>query len=375
MSGIYVHIPFCRKACHYCNFHFSTQTGLQEDMVWAICREIEMRADYLEDKHLDSIYFGGGTPSLLSEEQLNTILDKICAHFFINEAAEITLEANPDDLSEYYLKTLTGSGVNRLSIGVQSFFDDELIWMNRSHNVQQAEECIANARAQGIQDISIDLIFALPGSTTKRWQANLEKFIKMQLDHLSCYGLTVEPRTALEYMVRSGKTGNIDERKYEEQFRLAEELLGEASYERYEISNYAKDGRYAKHNSSYWKGEEYLGLGPSAHSFNGISRRWNISHNSKYINCIKTGDRFYEEEYLSEADRFNEYIMTGLRTKWGCSENKLKTMNADYFELFRADASKQMHIGLMEKRSGNYYLKGEGWLMADAVMASLFIES
>jgi len=375
MSGIYVHIPFCRKACHYCNFHFSTQTKLQDDIVWAICRELELRADYLEDKHLDSIYFGGGTPSLLSEVQLNTILNKMHSHFFLNEDAEITLEANPDDLNKDYVRALDKSGVNRLSIGIQSFFDDELIWMNRSHNARQAEDCIAIARDQGIHDISIDLIFALPESNTKRWEANLEKFISLGVDHLSCYGLTVEPKTALEYMVRSGKTSNIDDKKYEEQFKLTQKMLSEASFERYEISNYAKDGRYAKHNSAYWNGKEYLGLGPSAHSFNGLSRRWNISHNPKYINRIKKGEPYYEEEHLSEADRFNEYIMTGLRTKWGCDEEKMKAMNAKYFELFKADANKQVQIGLMENRSGHFYLKEEGWLMADAVMASLFIES
>ena len=277
MAGIYIHIPFCKKACHYCNFHFSTSKTLLPQMIQAICAEAAMRSDYIRED-IETIYFGGGTPSLISIDDLQFTLETLRSLFRIEVKAEVTLEANPDDITKEKLQGWRSVGINRLSIGVQSFFDDDLLWMNRAHNAAQANESILLAQQAGFENISIDLIYGLPGLTDERWQRNVQLAFKLDVPHLSCYALTVEPNTALQKMIDLNKKENIDPEKQGRQFELLMQWCGEAGYEHYEISNFARPEFKSKHNSSYWKGLPYIGVGPSAHSYNGESRQWNISN-------------------------------------------------------------------------------------------------
>ena len=317
MAGIYLHIPFCKKACHYCNFHFSTSLQLKNEFIDALLKEIQLQQDFLGGKEVQSIYFGGGTPSLLAENELGAILDLLHQRFNISPSAEITLEANPDDITAEKVSAWRESGINRLSIGIQSFYEEHLLWMNRAHSATQALECISIARQGGIANMTIDLIYGIPCLTDEQWASNVQRAIEFGIPHLSCYALTVEPKTALDALIRKNKLADINPDDQARQFLLLTELLEQAGYEHYEISNFARPGFRSRHNSSYWQGVPYLGLGPSAHSYANGKRQWNIASNIRYIESIRAGEIPFEEELLTTTQQYNEYIMTALRTLEG----------------------------------------------------------
>ena len=372
MSGVYIHIPFCRQKCHYCNFHFAVSRKHRQDLIDALIREIELNHSFLPGKNLDSLYFGGGTPSLLPWEDIQALILQVKAYFELAPGSEITLEANPDDLDPDYLEALKETGINRLSLGVQSFMDDELLAMNRVHDSREARKAIKMVLEAGFSDLSIDLIFGMPGSSIESWRYNLEQALEYPIPHFSCYNLTIEKRTALHHFVRSGRIIPLPEALMAEQFRFTEEFLANAGYEHYEISNYALPGRYARHNTSYWMGKPYLGIGPSAHSFNGRERQWNVSSNVRYIRSIREDIIPAEREILTPADRYNEYIMTGLRTQWGCDPEKIKEFGPGFYSYFEKHIPIHMKKGRVVQESGRYVLTGEGRLFADEVASELF---
>ena len=376
MPGIYLHIPFCKQACHYCNFHFSTSLRQKGAMVEAIVRELEWQKDYLQGAPLSSIYFGGGTPSLLDAAELEQIFSKIYQLHSVLANAEITLEANPDDLSLEKLHSLRNSPVNRLSIGIQSFAEEDLRFMNRAHNAQEARACIENALALGFDNLTLDLIYGAPTTSHEQWARNLGTIFQYPIPHLSAYCLTVEPKTALDHFVRQGKASPVDEEHANAQFLYLMEATQAQGYEHYEISNFAKPGSYARHNSSYWLGEPYLGIGPSAHSFNGQSRQWNVANNAKYLKILTEGDvtqftgtELFELEELSPATRYNEYVMTGLRTIWGCDLQKIAPLFQPYFV---ENVQPFIDKGQVLVQNNQYRLSASGKFMADYIAAQLF---
>ncbi len=373
MSGIYIHIPFCKQRCFYCNFHFSTQLKKRDEMVNAICIEIALRQNYLQDKNLQSIYFGGGTPSLLSQKQLLQIFESIEKFFTINANAEITLEANPDDLSEEKLVELKLTPINRLSIGVQSFFDADLKWMNRAHNSLEAERAITIAKQKGFKNITIDLIYGTPGLTNENWLKNIQKALTLGVNHISSYALTVEPKTALAAMIEKGHFSNPNEEQAAEQFDILVNTLTAFGFIHYEISNFAKPDFFAKHNSNYWKGKHYLGVGPSAHSFNTVSRSWNVANNQKYLNALKKNELDITDEILTVNNQINEYIMTGLRTIWGCNLNDVATQFGvlEKQRLIKV-SSKFIEQDLLMIKDNILLTTSKGKFLADGIAANLF---
>lgn len=373
MQGIYLHIPFCRKACVYCDFHFSTQLKTKGVLVDALCKEIELQKDFLKENRVDSIYFGGGTPSVLDKNELEKIFKTLAKHFTWSKTAEITLECNPDDLTKERLLELKALGVNRLSIGLQSFNDDELKWMNRLHTAVESEACVKLAQELGFQNISIDLIYGSKFQTVESWKKTLEKALSLGVQHISSYNLTVEEKTELGHAVSKGKEEAVDDEKSSEQFIVLMETLHKHGFEHYEISNFAKKGFEAVHNTNYWKGAKYLGIGPSAHSFNGTSRQWNISNNAVYVNAINTGIEFYETETLSKLNRYNEYVLTRLRTKWGCDLNYIKTEFGNNFAEHFSETSAAFVPNDLQQTDSNYSLTKMGKLMADKIAMELFM--
>jgi oxygen-independent coproporphyrinogen-3 oxidase len=372
MAGLYIHIPFCRKACHYCNFHFSTSSQQLPAMVDAIREEARLQHAYLSEP-LETIYFGGGTPSLLTIEQLGNLLEAFQELFDVSADAEITLEANPDDINETILAGWQDLGINRLSIGIQSFFEEDLQWMNRAHHALQAIDCIELAQKAGIHNISIDLIYGSPGLTDEKWQANIDKAIAVGVPHLSCYALTVEPKTALAKMIDTNRSPNVDPDAQARQFAMLTQSLAAAGFEHYEISNFAKPGFRSRHNSSYWQGKQYLGLGPSAHSFNGVSRQWNIANNALYIQNIQSGSPVYEIEILTPAQQINEYVMTALRTIEGISLDKIiVSWGEAEKERILAAAKKYLQSATLYQRDGQLGLTEKGKFLADGIAADLF---
>lgn len=373
MAGIYIHIPFCKQACHYCNFHFSTSIHDQQKMVDAICKELEMRRGYLDNALIESIYIGGGTPSLLTEAQLEQIIDSVAQQFSLDPTAEITLEANPDDLTAIKLNQIRKTPINRLSIGVQSFFDEELKWMNRAHSGEQAVTSIQLAQDLGLTNISIDLIYGSPTLTNEKWKQNLDKAIQLNLNHISSYCLTVEPKTALNHFIQSAKMPALNEEQASEQFNLLVSILEMNQFEQYEISNFAANHQYAVHNTNYWKNKKYLGIGPSAHSFNHLSRSWNIANNQLYMQSIAQHKLNLETEILTIQNRMNEYIMTSLRTIWGLDLSY-------YASLFGKEQASQLKLDLLKlidknqlKQQGNtFQLEPSARIMADGIASSLF---
>ncbi len=343
-------------------------------MVNAICKEIAMRQNYLQDKNLQSIYFGGGTPSLLSQEQLLQIFETIKKHFNIQPNAEITLEANPDDLSEEKLTELKHTPINRLSIGVQSFFDDDLKWMNRAHNANEAENAIAMAKQKGFENITIDLIYGTPGLSNENWQQNIQKALALGVNHISSYALTVEPKTVLANMIEKGKYADTNEEKAAEQFDILVNTLKVNGFIHYEISNFAKPEFFAKHNSNYWKGKHYLGIGPSAHSFNTVSRSWNVANNQKYLNVLAINELEITDEVLTVNNQINEYIMTGLRTIWGCDLNfiALQFGETEKQRLIK-EAAKFIDQDLLEINNNILLTTSKGKFLADGIAADLFL--
>ncbi len=374
MAGIYLHIPFCKQACHYCDFHFSTSHKMKDDFVHALIEEIKIQRDYLNGEPLHTIYFGGGTPSLLSKENLVTIFETIHAVFKVSSNAEITLEANPDDINAIKLNDFKALGINRLSIGVQSFFDEDLKFMNRVHDANMAIDCIKKAQDFGFENLTIDLIYGTPTLSNLHWSRNLEMAFNMDIPHLSCYCLTVEQKTALANFIRKGKVANVDEQRSSEHFEMMLHAMNDKGYEQYEISNFCKQNRYSRHNTAYWMKEKYLGVGPSAHSYNGISRQWNVSNNAKYIQSLATGTIPFELETLSANQQFNEYIMTALRTKWGVDLAKIQ----DEFGLACSNyllnqITEFIGRGLMFLADDHLYLTNQGKLLADDITSELFI--
>lgn len=374
MSGIYIHVPFCKKACHYCNFHFSTTMIRKEEMTAAICKEMVMRKSYLDRQQIDSIYFGGGTPSVLSESELCQILSIIRANFQVSENAEITFECNPDDLTAEYLRVLYEAGINRLSIGVQSFYDEDLKWMNRAHDSKQASESIRLAHIQGFQHISVDLIYGAPTLSDEAWKSNIETVLSFGINHISSYALTVEEKTALHNWVKMGKMKPMDEHKASSQFDVLMDTLIANDFLHYEISNFARAGHLAVHNTNYWKGIPYLGVGPSAHSYNGVTRSWNISNNSKYLDHLMLETLAFEEETLSEADRYNEYIMTGLRTMWGIDLEYIgSNFGLAYFETISQQIEQPSIQPWIRKNEYIITLTSSGKHFADRIASELFM--
>ncbi len=322
MAGIYIHIPFCKQACHYCDFHFSTSLKYKDQMVEAICKEILNRKEEHQEV-IETIYFGGGTPSLLTTDQIQKILHTVYTNYMVAENPEVTLEANPDDLSEEKIIELSKTQINRLSIGIQSIFEEDLKMMNRAHNASESKKCLELA-TQYFENLSVDLIYGIPNMTLQQWEQNIDFMLNLNIPHISCYALTVEAKTALEKLIATGKIPNTDEAQAHEHFLFLIDKLKKAGYDHYEMSNFGKPGFESKNNTAYWLGKKYLGIGPSAHSFNGKERSWNIANNIIYIKNIENKLPTAETESLTLTDRYNEYIMTGLRTKWG--------VNLDYIE-------------------------------------------
>jgi len=372
MAGIYIHIPFCRKACHYCNFHFSVSQNLLPQMIEAICHEAELRIGYITED-ISTIYLGGGTPSLLQIADCRLQIEKIRSLFKVDKDTEITLEANPDDINEEKLSAWKDIGINRLSIGVQSFFDIDLHWMNRAHNAAQAYKGIGLAQQFGFDNVSIDLIYGTPNLTDEEWLQNLETADKLNIPHLSCYALTIEPNTALQKMIVQHKKENIDAEKQSRQFELLMQWAQQNNYEHYEISNFAKPGSRSRHNSSYWQGKPYLGLGPSAHSYDGSSRQWNIANNSLYIESIAKDILPFEKEELTLTQKINEYIMTALRTIEGIELAQLEKLSGKKtFVNIINDAQRFIGQNLMERKNGSLLLTNKGKLFADGIASDLF---
>jgi oxygen-independent coproporphyrinogen-3 oxidase len=370
LAGVYIHIPFCKQACSYCNFHFSTSLRRKNELVAALLGEMELRRDYLKNESVETIYFGGGTPSLLPILDFRCLIEKIGELFVVDESAEITLETNPDDISEHTLTEWKETGINRLSIGVQSFFEEDLKWMNRAHTAKQTVASLQSA-VKKFDNITVDLIYGTPLLTNERWKKNIERTIGGGVAHLSCYALTVEPKTPLYRLIKEQKTADIDPDKQSEQFLMLMEWMEEAGYEHYEISNFAKPGFVSRHNSAYWQGKKYLGIGPSAHSFDGESRQWNISNNNIYIESLSKGTVPYEKELLTATQRLNEYLMTSLRTMEGLDLSRVEDPISHELQVA---SRKFIERGLMVEEKSHLKLTRQGKLLADGIAAELFFE-
>ena len=372
LSGIYIHIPFCKQACHYCDFHFSTQLQRKEEMVRMLKIELEQRKNFLpQATPVQTIYLGGGTPSLLSEKEMESIVNTIHQHYAL-DLKEFTLEANPDDLQIDKLKTFKSFGVDRLSIGIQSFDDRVLKFYNRAHNSQESLKAIDLAKGAGFDKLSIDLIYGFPYDNHNIWEKDLQRALFLDPGHISSYGLTIEPQTALGNWLKKGKFKEASEEFQATQFEMLQKAMSESGYVQYEISNFGKVGKFALHNTNYWMGIPYLGIGPSAHSFDGKSRGYNIANNALYNRAIQKGGTPYQIDNLSKQDLVNEYILSSLRTIWGCSMGKLKN---DFGVLLdEQEVHKLEKQGMLRLNSGNIVLTDKGKLLADTIAAALFIE-
>lgn len=372
MSGCYIHIPFCAQKCSYCDFHFSTNHSYQAEMVDALCTELKIRSEVWKNEQFETIYFGGGTPSILTEKQLQLLIEQVKMNYRVSDAVEITLECNPDDCSLENLLAWKKLGVNRLSIGIQSFNDEQLLWMNRSHSASDSLQAVQNAKQVGFDELSLDLMYGLPDMTSEEWKNQLLQIIALSPEHISAYCLTVEQRTALSKWVKEGKLVVSSNEQQSEQFELLISTLKDAGYEQYEISNFARNGHYSKHNTAYWKGVKYLGIGPSAHGYNQSERYWNQANNKVYMTELKHGRLPETLEKLSSFDRFNEALMIGLRTKWGVSKDELFeniTPDQDWYKIVKNYEDQNLLIETEEK----IVLTEAGRLLADAIASDLFI--
>jgi len=373
MGGIYVHIPFCKKACFYCDFHFSISRKTQPDVVKSIISEMEMRKNMLERNAVKSVYFGGGTPSILTLGEIENILNQAYTLFEVEDTAEITLECNPDDLDEQYLKGLKDLGFNRLSIGIQSFNDDHLQWMNRSHNNTQSMKCIESAAEVGFQDLTIDLIYGLPQLNMEEWKATVDQALQLPINHLSAYSLTLEESTPYHKLVSQKKYEKPNNEEAAKHYNYLNEAIREIGWQQYEVSNYCKNENYAKHNTSYWQHKKYLGLGPSAHSYDLENRYWNVRSNQEYIDKILTNKTAYEVEKLSLKDQFNEEVLTGLRTKWGVELVSLKSrFGEDVLNQYEVEISTWKANNWIKSLTPQMVLTTEGMLYADYIASELF---
>jgi oxygen-independent coproporphyrinogen-3 oxidase len=372
MSGIYIHIPFCKQACHYCDFHFSTSMKKKEEMVLAIAKEIQMRKSEFENEDVETIYFGGGTPSVLTSEEINFLIAAVYSHYSVIENPEITLEANPDDLSSERIIELSKSKINRLSIGIQSFFEEDLQLMNRAHNSAEAKKCLEEA-TKYFDNISLDLIYGIPRMSNEKWKQNIETALSFGIPHISSYALTVEPKTALNKLIQTGKIAAPKDEVAQEHFSILVETLEANDFIHYELSNFGKANYFSKNNSAYWLGKKYIGIGPSAHSYDGVSRSWNVSNNSLYLKSIKEDKLPNEIEILSITDRYNEYVMTGLRTIWGVSLNRIKTeFGIIYLEYLNKQAQKFLDDDLVFIENNILKPTPKGKFLTDGIASDLF---
>lgn len=376
MAGIYLHIPFCKQACHYCDFHFSTSTKYKDEMLNALRNEIKLRRQYLKNEKIETIYFGGGTPSVLDSEDIHALIGDIISTFEVSDHAEITLEANPDDLHAQKVKQLRQTPVNRFSIGVQSFFEEDLRWMNRAHNSSEAESSIKRVQDAGFENITVDLIYGFPLLSNVKWQQNIQKLLELGIPHISSYSMTVEPKTLLATFIHKGREKAMDDSQSSEQFLILINQLTGAGFEHYEISNFAKPGMYSRHNSNYWEGVKYLGIGPSAHSFNGESRQWNIANNHQYMSEIGENKIPAEIEFLTSENRINEYIMTSLRTSKGMSLDLIAEKHGtEYSNLIRKELEVFLEKNWLNLNDDKVTLSLEGKLFADHIASELFISN
>ena len=373
MSGIYIHIPFCKQACHYCDFHFSTNLKKKDEMVLALAKEIEMRKSEFQDEIVETIYFGGGTPSILQIEDLKFLIDAVYKNYKVVENPEITVEANPDDLTENRIIELSNNKVNRLSIGIQSFFEDDLQLMNRAHNVEEAKKCLEIA-THYFDNISIDLIYGVPEMSNEKWLQNIETALSFGVPHISSYALTVEPKTALHSFIQKGIIPQPDDEVAQEHFHILVDKLSESGFIHYELSNFGKENYFSKNNSSYWLGKKYIGIGPSAHSYDGKNRGWNVSNNSLYIKSIQENKLPIEIETLTKTDRYNEYIMTGLRTIWGVSFERIEQeFGKTYLDYLNQQAAKFIEDHLLFVDDNILRTTKKGKFLSDGIASDLFL--
>jgi len=375
MSGIYIHIPFCRKKCHYCDFYKTTAIQKKPLFLDALYREIDLRADYFKNQSVETIYLGGGTPSVLSAEETGAILQQLYQNFYVDHVPEITLEANPDDLDQYYLSKLLKAGINRLSIGIQSFSDRDLLLMNRRHSADQAIRSVTDAHKAGFSDISIDLIYGIPGLSLQQWERNLQMAVGLPVNHLSAYHITYHEGTLFYSRLKNKIIHELPEEESIAQFETLLRITGEAGFEQYEISNFAQDQFYSKHNSNYWTGQPYLGLGPSAHSYNGISRQWNSSNLNQYISSLQSGLLSSGEEILTTKDKLNDYLITRIRTKWGISIEYIRSVfGEEYGNRITRAADIYLKNDSLKRVGDAIVLTQRGMMISDQIMLALLIE-
>jgi len=376
MAGIYLHIPFCRKRCHYCDFFKTTDLSQKTRLLAGLKKELESRASELDSEIINTIYLGGGTPSVLLIDEQSDLLKTIRQNYSVSDDAEVTMEANPDDLSQAILSALREIGYNRLSMGVQSFSEADLKLMNRRHGVMQAVQSVKWARNAGFKNISIDLIYGLPNQTMEEWERNVRIAVELDVQHISAYNLTYHEGTVFYDQLKKGILHELPDELSLQQFELLIRILKEAGFEHYEISNFCKPGLYSQHNSSYWKNKKYLGIGPSAHSFDLVSRRWNVSSIEKYLHGIENNQSYSEAEILTEQDRYNDYIITGLRTIWGISETWIKTeFSEPYFIHFQEIRDKNLDSGHISFHSGTVCLSPEGLFISDRIIEDFMVIS
>jgi oxygen-independent coproporphyrinogen-3 oxidase len=373
MSGIYLHIPFCKQACHYCDFHFSTSMKSKETMVSALAKEMLLRKNEFENEMVETIYFGGGTPSVLTSDEIDFLIGTVYQNFEVAQNPEITLEANPDDLSDQKILELAQSKINRLSIGIQSFFDQDLRLMNRAHNSDEAQKSLAKA-TQYFDNISVDLIYGIPGMSDARWKQNIKTALSFGIPHISSYALTVEPKTALKKLIGTGQIAAPSDEVAAAHFKILVETLETAGFIHYELSNFGKQDFFSRNNSAYWLGKKYLGIGPSAHSYNGTSRSWNVANNSLYLKSLAENKLPNQTEILTATDRYNETVMTGLRTIWGVSLEKIeKDFGKKYVDYLLQQSRRFVDDGLLSVENGILRTTSKGKFLADGLASDLFL--
>ncbi|TBX70634.1 radical SAM family heme chaperone HemW [Flavobacterium silvisoli] len=373
MSGIYIHIPFCKQACHYCDFHFSTSLKKKDEMFSALATEIQLRNEEFKDEVIETIYFGGGTPSILAIDDLKFLIAEVFKNYTVIANPEITVEANPDDLTEQRIIELSQIRINRLSIGIQSFFEDDLKLMNRAHNVEEAQKCLEIA-TRYFDNITIDLIYGMPNMSQEKWLQNIETALSYNIPHISSYALTVEPKTALHSFIQKGIIPKLDDELAQQHFHLLVDKLEENGFIHYELSNFGKEHYFSKNNSSYWLGKKYMGIGPSAHSYDGKRRGWNVSNNALYLKAIAENNLPMETETLSKTDRYNEYIMTGLRTIWGVSLNRIETeFGEKYLKYLNRQAAKYIEDHLLYIEDNVLRTTRSGKFLSDGIASDLFL--
>ncbi|MXO03523.1 radical SAM family heme chaperone HemW [Flavobacterium sp. HBTb2-11-1] len=375
MSGIYIHIPFCKQACHYCDFHFSTSMKKKDEMVLALAKEIGMRKPFdsaQNDNIIETIYFGGGTPSVLNNDEINFLISEVYKNYKVVENPEITLEANPDDLSAERILELSKSPINRLSIGIQSFYEEDLKMMNRAHNSAEAKKCLEEA-TKYFDNISLDLIYGIPGMSDEMWRQNIQTALDFGIPHISSYALTVEPKTALSKLIQTGKIAEPQDEVASNHFMILVEMLQKNGFIHYELSNFGKENYFSKNNSAYWLGKKYIGIGPSAHSYDGEKRGWNIANNSLYLKAIQNDELPIETEVLTISDRYNEYIMTGLRTIWGVSLDRIeKEYGSEYLNYLLEQSQKFLNDDLLSIENNILKPTLKGKFLTDGIASDLF---